>query len=65
MYLEPGILLVEHERDGYKLILVVGIDAGHHNTGITNTHLSPHTLGHGVDSKQMVAPILGKNGEEV
>lgn len=46
-------------RDGYELVLVVGVAvvARNHNARITNTHLGPSTLGDIVDAEQAVAPV--------
>lgn len=56
VYLELGILLIERERDGYELVLVVAVAvvARHHNAGIANTHLGPSTLSDSVDAEQTV-----------
>ena len=65
---ELGLLLVEHERDGDELLVLVvavAVVAGHHNARIANTHLGPSNLGNGVNAEQTVAPVQGENGEEV
>lgn len=56
---ELGLLLVERERDGDELVLVVifAVVAGHHNACIANLHLGPSTLSDGVDAEQAVTPV--------
>ena len=56
--LELGFLLIERERDGDELALVVGVVvARHHNARIANPHFGLSTLGDSVDAEQSVAPV--------
>lgn len=58
MHLELGLLLVERERNGDELVLVIAVGVGtvHHNARIANLHLGPSTLGDGINAEQTVAP---------